>query len=289
MNSFNKYIKIILDLSKIRITSFVAISASVGYIFAAGKLSFEMLLPIVAVLFLSSGLSALNQFQEHKTDRLMKRTYKRPIPFRTINPETGLGLSLVLTFIGLLLLAIIGNSIIILLGIFSIIWYNFFYTPLKRKTALAVIPGAFVGTIAPTIGYLSAGGNLFDLQLWALNLFIFIWQVPHFWLLLIIYEQDYKNAGFPTLSDLFAHRKQSKITFVWIFAMALSCFIIPITGAVNNPVTLIALIVAGLWLLWRTKSLLGDNNQQSGFSFAFKLLNFYVLIIVIILSIDKLV
>ncbi len=289
MKTFSDYISIIRDLTKFKITFFIAISSSVAYILYSGALSYNMLLPIMGVYILSSGLSAFNQYQEIRTDAIMNRTRFRPLPSKRITPLTGFIIALTLTIAGLLLLYLTGNFSVFLLGIFAIIWYNLFYTPLKKKTAFAVIPGALVGTIPPAIGWIAAGGNLLDLHLLIFNLFIFIWQVPHFWLLMLIYEEDYKRAGFPVLTDIFNSSKSSRITFVWIIALVLSCILIIIFNDINNPVIFISLVLAGFWLIWRTKELLDQFSKVPNYSFAFRMVNFYVLLTVVLISLDRLI
>lgn len=289
MKILKEYIKILSDLTKFKITFFIAISSSVAYILYSGALSYDMILPIMGVFILSCGLSAFNQYQEIRTDGLMNRTRFRPLPSLRITPQLGFTIALTLTVVGLTLLYLTGNLIVFLLGIFAIIWYNLFYTPLKRKTAFAVIPGALVGTIPPAIGWVAAGGNLLDFNLWVFNLFIFIWQVPHFWLLMLIYEDDYKRAGFPVLTDIFNSKQSRRITYIWIIALVLSCILIPLFNDIHNPAILISLILAGFWLIWRTKELLDKFSKVPNYSFAFRIVNFYVLLTVILISIDRLI
>ena len=67
----------------------------------------------------------------------------------------------------------------------ALIWYNGIYTPLKRKTAFAVVPGSVIGAIPPMVGYVAAGGSALDPQILAFAFFMFMWQIPHFWLLIM--------------------------------------------------------------------------------------------------------
>ncbi len=248
-----------------------------------------MILPVLGVFLLACGLSAYNQYQEIKTDAIMNRTRLRPLPSSKITRKTGFFIAFFLSVIGLTLLFLTGGFVVLLLGVFTFFWYNLFYTPLKKRTALAVIPGALVGTIPPAIGWVSAGGHITDTSLWVFNLFIFIWQVPHFWLLMMIYENDYRKAGFPVLTDILDISKSRRITFVWIIALVISCIMIPIFNNINNPLIFLSLIVAGLWLIWRTKELLNKYNQSHNYSFTFRLVNVYVLVTVLLISLDRLI
>ena len=284
-----KYINILLEYCKVRITFFVSISCALGFILANGTLSTAMILPVVGVFILSCGASAFNQWQEYKTDSQMNRTRNRPIPVGQLSIRNGFSIALSFTIIGLALLFLTGIFTAFALGIIAIFWYNLLYTPLKRRTSLAFFPGALIGSIPPAIGWVAGGGSLADPQLTALALFFFIWQIPHFWLLLLIYEQDYKRAGFPVLTDIFNQRQMLRMAYVWIVAMSVIGIIILFFGATKNIYTFALIIIAGIILLWRMKRLLNQNQPVSTFKFAFMEINFYVLAVTLLLSFDKLI
>ncbi len=283
----NQAAKILFALGKVRITFFVAITSALGYILSSGEADIKILIPVIGVFILSAGCSALNQYQEQLPDSLMERTKKRPIPSGLITSETGLWISLALISAGLGLLSL-SNFIAFILGLFAIVWYNFIYTPLKKKTALAVVPGALIGAIPPLIGWVSGGGILTDPQIWALCLFFFVWQIPHFWLLLLIFDKDYEKGGFPTLTKIFSHEKLTRITYVWIVALVASCMLIPFFGMSKNLLINLLLFIAGFWLIWRTKKLLSQYENKRSIRFAFIDVNIYVLMVALLLSADKL-
>ncbi|MDQ1265068.1 MAG: heme o synthase [Bacteroidota bacterium] len=183
-----------------------------------------------------------------------------------------------------------GNYLVIFLGAFAIFWYNIVYTPLKMKSALAIIPGALVGSIPPFIGWTAGGGDIMNPPVWALALFFFIWQIPHFWLLLMVYEDDYKKAGFPVLTEIFSIQQLKRITFIWIAALAATCMMFPLfhIGS-NNLLTDILLFAAGIWLIWRTKSLISYYFKTKPIRLVFVDINMYVLAVAMLLFIDKLI
>lgn len=281
-------LKLILVLGKIRITSFVAISTALGYVLASGSLDDGLVLPVLGVFLLACGSSAFNQYQEYVPDSLMKRTMNRPIPSAKLTPVKGFWIASFLSVAGAVLLFVTDNIILFLLGVFTLFWYNLVYTPLKKKTSLAVIPGALIGAIPPAIGWSAGGGELTNPQIWILCLFFFIWQIPHFWLLLLIYEDDYRRAGFPALTDIFSRQTMTRITYVWIAALVASCMLIPLFGLSDNIFSNIFLFVAGCWLMWRTKNLLRLYEHKKIIRFAFINVNLYVLAVAVVLSVEKL-
>lgn len=288
-------INLFLELGKVRITAFVAISSVLGYILPYGRIDFSLLFTSIGVFVLSFGSAALNQWQEVFPDSLMNRTKNRPLPTNLISRKAGLFISLIAILTGLLILILNSGFVPFLLGILAIVWYNFIYTPMKMKTPLAVLPGALIGAIPPAIGWTSAGGLLIEPQLWALALFFFIWQIPHFWLLLMVYDDDYRRGGFPTLTNIFSKSQLVRITYAWIIGLVASCFLIPFFGGTKSLLTISLLIVAGVWLLLRTKSLLNPKLsdtlliESKIFRMAFLRLNFFVLIVMMLLTVDKLI
>jgi len=76
--------------------------------------------------------------------------------------------------------------------------YVLLYTPLKRRTRLSTIVGAFPGALPPVIGWAAATG---DVSPAALTLFaiVFLWQMPHFLAIAWLYREEYAKAGFVML------------------------------------------------------------------------------------------
>jgi protoheme IX farnesyltransferase len=281
-------LQILSELTKIRITSFVTLTTAFGYISYSGELNSGIILPVLGILFLACGSAVINHYQERKTDALMDRTKNRPIPSKRISPLNALLIAIALLLLGSVILFVGSNLLALGLALLNLIWYNVVYTPLKRINPLAIIPGSLVGAIPPAVGWVAAGGYVFDPQIIILSFFFFIWQIPHFWLLLLVLDKDYQKAGFPTLSKIFNSGQLLRITFVWIISTVVTGLIIPLYGVVKYPVIDIALFISGVWLTWNAVKLLRSSSKLS-FRFAFRDINIFALIIVILLSLDKLI
>lgn len=278
-----------IQLAKLRVTVFVALSAFFGYLLYDG-FNFNFYLPTFAVLFAAIASSAFNQIQERKFDKLMERTRQRPLPSNKLTNEEALIFSIFFTLAGLFLISLTLNLLAIVLTLFSMIWYNLIYTPLKRKSALAVLPGALMGATPPLIGWVSAGGNLLDTKILFIVALFFIWQIPHFWFLSLIYNDDYKKAGYPTLKDTFNLNQIGNISFTWIVALALIAVCYPVFYSNSNIITFSIIFIFSVVIVLRNKFLLSIESKSEIFIYkkAFRDINIYVLIIVIILTIDKL-
>ena len=282
-------IKILSELVKFKITSFVTVTTAFGYIAASGKIDLQIIPVLFGVLFLAFGSAALNHYQEKDFDLKMDRTKNRPIPSGRISPLYVLSISVLFVLSGSIILLLGANLLALGLGLLNLVWYNFVYTLLKRKTAFAIIPGSLVGAIPPMIGWAATGGYLSDPQIILIAFFFFIWQIPHFWLLLLVLDKDYRQAGFPTLTQVFSKEQLSRITFIWILATAVTGMMIPFFGIVTDFWINIALFVSGALLTWKAFGLLFESGGFSVFGYNFRYINYFALFVVFSVSIDKLI
>jgi protoheme IX farnesyltransferase len=274
-------------LTKFDIAVLSTFSAGTGYLLAARSLHWQMVVALAGTLLLSCGAGALNEVQEWKSDALMARTRKRPIPAGLITPSGGLLVSLLLLAGGEAVLLLGVGALCALLGAAAVASYNLLYTPLKRVTAFAVVPGSIIGAIPPAIGWVAGGGRLADGGLLALSFFFFVWQIPHFWLLLLKYGDQYEQAGFPTLTQVFSPGQLSRITCVWMMATACSSLLLPLFGVVRSLPSVLALVLCALGLAWASRKLLAAGE---GFSpgMAFMQINLFALAVMLACALDPL-
>jgi protoheme IX farnesyltransferase len=288
VHSLKEWAVLLLSLGKIRISLLVTLSTATGYLLAAEEVAIQMLFPAAAIFLLACGSCALNQYQERKIDALMERTRSRPLASGKLKPSLGLLISLGLISVGFFILFHGANLLAGILGLFAILWYNGVYTILKRKTAFAAIPGALMGAIPPALGWVSGGGSPLDPRIWAVVLFFFMWQVPHFWLLLLDFGKDYEKAGLPSLTRIFSTAQLRRILFVWIFATAVACLILPLFGLVNSSVAQMSLLIAEIWLVWKAFMLLRSHHSEFSLRLLFNSINAYVLLVMFLLTLDHL-
>ena len=287
-SSWKLWAILLLSLGKIRISLFVTVTALAGYILASGQAGAPMLLGTVAVFLLAFGSCGLNQYQERAIDALMERTRGRVLPSKRLTPKSAFTISLVEISFGSLLLLFAVNPLAFLLGLFAVFWYNGVYTYLKRKTAFAVIPGALIGAIPPAIGWVSGGGNLLDPGIWGIVLFFYMWQAPHFWLLLLDFGKEYEAAGLPSVTKVFSTKQIKRILFIWLLSTGVSCLLIPLFGVGTSLPVRILLVGLTLWLFWVAIDLFKSSSQGPAFRIAFTRLNIYVLFVIAFLSLDRL-
>jgi heme o synthase len=259
-----------------------------GFIAATGSINSQIILPALGILLLACGSAALNHYQERNTDVLMERTKNRPIPSGKISAKSTLQLSVILVTVGSILLFIGSGPLSLSLGWLNLLWYNVVYTPLKKISPLAIVPGSLVGAIPPVVGWVAGGGNILDPQIILISFFFFIWQIPHFWLLLMVLDKDYQKAGFPTLTQIFNQQQLGRITFMWIIATGVTGLLLPLFQISNNQFGNYSLFIAALLLAFKSINLLQQTQETSAVRFAFRSINYFALFVVLVVSIDKL-
>lgn len=196
-------LKTYADLTKFGIVVFSLFAGLAGY--ASGFLVEQpfdwhhLLLSMSGLYFLSSGSLALNQVQEYKIDRQMPRTAKRPLASGRLKPAAGAILAVAFLITGFYQLAQ-ASSMAAWVGFASVVLYNGFYTMWwKRRWAFAAVPGAIPGALPITIGYAAINPDIFNSESVYLFLIMFLWQMPHFWVLAIRFMDDYAKGGIPVL------------------------------------------------------------------------------------------
>lgn len=188
------------ELTKPRMNFLVVITTAVGY-YMAVRHSFEwalLLHTLFGTALTAAGASVLNQFIERRYDGLMPRTSDRPLPAGRISPGDALVFGIILSVTGVAYLTVAVNVLTALLGAFTLLSYVLVYTPLKRYTSFNTVVGAVPGAIPPMMGITAVHGAISPEAL-ALFGILFLWQMPHFLAIAILYRDDYARGGFQML------------------------------------------------------------------------------------------
>jgi len=277
-----------LELAKFRISFAVALSALAGY-FVYGNLHGWIFLWLLAgTTLLASGVAVLNQVQERDVDAIMPRTKHRPIPMGLVSPEKALIYAFALLVLGIVVLWKGANLTAMLLGVFNGFWYNFVYTPLKRRTAFAFIPGALVGAIPPMMGWVAGGGDITSPAIALLAFFFFIWQIPHFWIILIKYGKEYAMAGMPSVTNLFSLTQLRSLTFVWLMASGVATLFIPAFSLVDGLLFKLLIVLADLaYLVVGFYALYKTNHETINYKLAFINVNLFLITIMVLLMVQN--
>ncbi len=191
------------ELTKPRITAMVMLTTLVGFVMASpGPMpAAPLLAALLGTGLVSAGASALNMVLERRTDALMERTRRRPLPAGRLRAVEAVTFGLGLTSSGLAVLAWQAGPLAAGVALATWASYLFLYTPLKTRTSLSTIVGACPGALPPVIGWAASRGTL-DPGAFVLFAILFLWQLPHFLAIAWLYRDDYARGGLPMLPVL---------------------------------------------------------------------------------------
>ena len=209
-----------------------------GCLFPAPIQPVPLLASFCGVTLLAMGGSALNQLLERDIDALMVRTMLRPLPQGRLSATTAALAGSFAILAGLVLLAVTGGILPSLLGVAALLCYLAVYTPLKRKTALALPLGALCGAFPPLIGWTLVGGVPTDYRIIILAGLLLIWQIPHFWLLQERHEADYRRAGIPLIGMEAKPTGRNVLFWLWLIAFIAGAMLLPAFGMIGRPAAL---------------------------------------------------
>jgi protoheme IX farnesyltransferase len=185
-----------VELTKPRITFLIVLTAAAGFFLGSeGSLDYSLMFhAMFGVAILSSGIATLNQYMERDLDRLMRRTAMRPLPSGKLAPAHAFAFGVALTVAAEIYLAVLVNPLSALIGFAVVVGYLGCYTPLKTRTSLSTVVGAFPGAMPPLLGWAAASNHL-GVEAWVLFAILFLWQFPHFLAIAWMYREDYARAG----------------------------------------------------------------------------------------------
>ena len=185
-----------LELTKPRIAFMLVLTSAAGF-YLGNRGTVDLVLftnAMIGIALLAFGVATLNQWLERRTDVLMNRTAKRPLPTGKVTPVEALVFGATLCLSSELYLYFLVNPVTATLGITVIIGYVLLYTPLKTRTPASTAIGAIPGAMPPLMGWTAASGEI-TLGGWALFTFLFLWQFPHFLAIAWLYKDEYAKAG----------------------------------------------------------------------------------------------
>jgi heme o synthase len=258
------------NLVKLRLTFLVVFSASITFLIGSESIGYinwlNWLKLIIGGFLVTSAANGFNEIIEKDLDKLMTRTADRPLPSGRMNNGQALVISLVMGIFGTYLLGSL-NLLTGILSVFSILFYAFIYTPLKRKSPIAVFVGAIPGALPPLIGYVAAHGFIdeFALILFGIQ---FMWQFPHFWAIAWVLDDDYKKAGFRLLPTTKKDKTSAIITFITTILLIPVSLLPTIYGYGGYTIAIVSL-VCGLIFAFQALNLVRKLDVKSAQSLMF--------------------
>lgn len=223
------------ELIKFPLCLYIAVSSIFGFIVAKQYFSIQALFLGLFVLILACGCAALNNIQDKEYDSFFKRTASRVLVTKKINLKSAVFIAISFITAGLAgLFFFFPGTLSFLCGLFALICYNFFYTPLKKRTLLAIIPGTLSGMLPPLIGWTAAGSSTMDQTIIIIIIILGLWQIPHFFLLLLKTEDTLPKSKYPNFRMIFSKTDLKLQVLIWCGLYSLSMFFYLISGSCSS-------------------------------------------------------
>lgn len=223
-----------VELAKVPLCLLIGCAALFGGLMAEPVHFVRALAVAAGVLLVATGGASLNSLQEHRLDGRMARTKNRPLPSGRLSRGYAGRQAAILLLAGLIVVAFAAREVLpVAVTIGAVVLYNGIYTPLKRKSVLAIVPGALCGAMPALIGWLAGGGEADATALLVVSLFL-LWQVPHFWLVLLAHRDDYAGGELPNLLDQLSETRMKRLLIIW-------------TGALSVVMVMFAALPLPLW------------------------------------------
>jgi protoheme IX farnesyltransferase len=248
-------------LTKPEVNLLILMTTSAGYYLASrGPVRIAGLLnTLLGTLLVASGTATLNQWMERVWDGQMRRTVSRPLPSGRLTSREALVFGILLSLAGGLYLLVAVNLLAALLAVSTLLSYLLVYTPLKRKTPLCTLLGAFPGAMPTLIGWAGGAGHI-NGQAWFLFAILFLWQFPHFLAIALMYRDDYGQAGYHMLPAFDRDARFTRAEIVGFSLLLVLATMLPLADRADWLYGA-GMGVAGAFLLYYVAKLAASNSK----------------------------
>lgn len=251
-------------LTKPEVNLLILMTTSAGYFLGrTGALHWAGLLnTVLGTLFVASGTATLNQYMERRFDAEMRRTANRPLPAGRVSAAEALWFGLALSVVGGAYLFLTVNLLTAVLAVSTLLSYLLIYTPLKRKTPLCTLLGAFPGAMPTLIGWAGAANSL-NREAWFLFAVLFLWQFPHFLAIALMYREDYARAGYQMLPAFDSDGRFTRYEIVAFTVVLVVTTFLPALNSGHNLVYALGVVSSGAFFFYYTAKIFAENSRKA--------------------------
>src|SRR5579862_2763015 len=248
-------------LTKPEVNLLILMTTSAGYYLACrGPMrAVGLMNTLVGTLLVASGTATLNQWLERVWDGQMRRTASRPLPAGRLTAREAFCFGMLLSIAGGLYLAVAVNALAALLATSTLLSYLLIYTPLKRKTPLCTLLGAFPGAMPALIGWAGAAATI-NRNAWFLFTILFLWQFPHFLAIALMYREDYARAGYRMLPAFDADSRFTRAEILCFTLILIATTVLPTLGQ-GSLLIPGSMLIAGTFLLFYVSRLMMSPSR----------------------------
>ena len=225
-----------VDLMKLRVVELLLVSTLPAMVLAEGGLpSLSLTIATLIGGTLAAGsANAFNMVIESESDKLMKRTAKRPIATGLLKKSEAVIFASLIGIISLIIFQVYTTNLATVLTFIAIVFYVWVYTILlKKRTPQNIVWGGAAGCMPALIGW-AAVTNSLSVTAWSFFLVIFFWTPPHFWALAVKYKDDYAAANIPMLPVVASKTHLLRQMWVYTIAMIASSIALIVNAKLQN-------------------------------------------------------
>jgi len=242
------------ELTKLRVTTLIVMTAWCGYFFGAHKagiswLSLGLFHSLMGIGIVSSGTAALNEVMEQDVDARMRRTAMRPLPAQRMSVLHAAIIGSAAAIGGSIYLAVFTNPLTGLLTFLTSVVYLAAYTPLKKISPICTFVGAFPGAMPGVLGWTAASGRL-EWGTLVLFAILFVWQFPHFFSIAWLYREDYARGGVRMLPVVEEDGRSTARRILIYSVVLIPVSVLPSFFGMAGKIYLFGAILLGLGLLY---------------------------------------
>lgn len=245
-------------LTKPGVTRMCLLMTAGGLVLAPGTVDVGLaIFTLLGTACAVGGANTINMWWERDVDRLMSRTRRRPVAAGRIAPAAALRFGLGLVLASVLFLGLGANLLAAVVSTAAAAAYVLVYTPLKRRTPLALVIGAVPGAAPPLVGWAAASGEL-PAPAWILFGILLVWQIPHFLAIALFRKEDYAKAGIKVVPVVRGDAIAKIQAVAWAMLLVPLSLLLAQFGIGGTFYFVSALLLGTLFLGWSFTGL--DNN-----------------------------
>ncbi|MBU1196689.1 MAG: UbiA family prenyltransferase [Proteobacteria bacterium] len=233
-----------IELLKPNLCAFISLSAVFGQVMADQKIGPDSFGLGVIVFILACGSAVLNNIQDQDYDRHFLRTCNRSLPRKKLPLYHAVCLCVLMTGAGLSGLAFFYGPSAFFFGCLAVVCYNGLYTPLKKYSLLAIIPGSLTGMLPPLIGWASMGKSWMAKEILLIMGIFGLWQIPHFFIVLLKRRKHLNSAqnkkSFPCFTQVFSNTQIKLQVLIWTSLYSLAILLFLLSGPISNTLLSVA-------------------------------------------------
>jgi heme o synthase len=279
-------LRLYAQMGKLRLSSLVVFSAVMAFLFEGSSFTWLSLLWLsIGGLLVTVSANTINQIIEKETDKLMERTAQRPLPLGNLSMTEATLFAGLCGITGVAVLAYFFNPLSGLLGALSLLMYAFIYTPFKKLSPASVFIGAVPGAMPLLIGSTAAAGQVTSAGILMFSV-QFLWQMPHFWAIAWLLNNDYAKAGFSLLPSGKGKSRDAALQNIpYLIALLLLSVLAYVLGFVGI-YALVVSMICGVYFLYCGVQLCIDISDKSAKRLMFASF-FYIPVVQIAFVLDR--